>query len=155
MMTTSHDDRNTERRQFPVQESLPVEARRHADAHRWWESERYGRDLGNAAYRDWYNRYWPAFCRWRWYEHITGKRWFIEFGAESYGRLADVHSDPDVRFVLHSYLEHGWENLQILYYAPGHYSRNALLQVLLALDINGLRSFPPPDWIEEDNPCYA
>lgn len=128
--------------------SLPEVARRHADAHRWWESERTGRDLGQAAYRDWRLRYWTAFCRWRHFEHLVGVCRYREFGESSFGRLRDCdlwRQDPVMTFAVLKFLRDGWENLTLLYQSPDEYSRPALVRALELLDINSAR-VEPPEW---------
>src|SRR5690606_22090768 len=47
-----------------VQEvSLYEEAHAEALRHKWIESQKHGRDLGDWAIRDWYRRYWRLYCR--------------------------------------------------------------------------------------------
>ena len=60
--------------------SLYAEAVKEAERHKWIESQKHGRDLGQAAIRDWYRNYWNRFCRWRRMEHLQGTRRWREFG---------------------------------------------------------------------------
>lgn len=129
-------------------ESLPDIARRHADAHRWWESERSGQDLGQAAYRDWRRRYWNTFVRWRHVEHLVGICRYREFCESSFGRLRNCdywERDPVMTFAVLKFLHDGWENVTLLYSSPEEYPRSHLLQVLELLDINSAR-IEPPEW---------
>ncbi len=128
--------------------TLPEVVRRHADAHRWWESERRGLDVGEWAYRDWSRLYWRPFCRWRHLEHLLAICRFREFGRESFGRLArpEALQNPILAFCVDKYLRDGWENLNLFSWAPDEYSRTQLLDALELIDINAAR-IDPPAWL--------
>jgi hypothetical protein len=128
--------------------SLPDVARRHAEVHRWCESERKGRDVGSGAYREWTLRYWRNFCRWRRLEHLLGVCCYREFKVEDFGKLRDGdfwQQDEETTFALWKLFRDDWENLEVFFSAPDRFSRSRLLRVLDILDINEAR-VDPPEW---------
>lgn len=130
--------------------SVPEVARRHADAHRWFESERSGRDVGRAAYREWRQRYWRKFCRWRYLEHLLGVCCYREFETALFGTLREQQGwslDQAMAFALQQVLHDDREQLDVLYHAPEELPRHRLVEVLQLLDVNGAR-LSPPDWCE-------
>src|SRR5262245_60181128 len=48
-----------------------------AQRFKWIESEKAGRDLGEAAIRTWVRSHWNGFLRQRWLEHLQGKTYWI------------------------------------------------------------------------------
>src|SRR5262245_14305154 len=66
--------------------SLLPYAWKEIERHKWLESEKARRDLGDAAIADWVRRYWWRFCRWRRIEHVEGvQRWF-EFSFDDFAK---------------------------------------------------------------------
>src|SRR4051812_49300462 len=55
--------------------------------HKWIESEKAGRDLGEHAIYDWIRQYWHAFYRARAFEHLLGTRQWVEMDASEFGIL--------------------------------------------------------------------
>jgi hypothetical protein len=55
--------------------------------HKWIESEKAGRDLGEPALLNWVQRHWHGFLRARWLEHLEGKTFWIELDQDDYGLL--------------------------------------------------------------------
>src|SRR5215469_4387805 len=62
--------------------SIYDEAIREAQRHKWIESQKHGRDLGDQAIRDWYRKHWRSYCRHRRLEHLRGRRRWAEFDDE-------------------------------------------------------------------------
>lgn len=92
--------------------SLYEAAIQEADRHKWLVSERLGRDCGFPAWSEWWDKYWPHFCRHRRIEHLRGERRWREFEDTAFGRFYDlvVQGDPLVDAILDRVAE-GWENL--------------------------------------------
>jgi hypothetical protein len=130
--------------------SVPEVARQHADAHRWFESERSGRDVGGQAYREWRQRYWRKFCRWRYLEHLLGVCRYREFEPGLFGTLRHRHEwelDRVMAFALQQVFHDDREQLDVLYHAPDEVPRNRLVEVLTLLNVNSAR-LQPPEWTE-------
>src|SRR5690349_2629271 len=62
---------------FP-RSSVQDEGRREALAYRWIESEKAGRDLGEACIKRWVHEHWNGFLRARWIEHLQGRTYWME-----------------------------------------------------------------------------
>lgn len=98
--------------------SLYEEAHREAERHKWIESERQGRDLGEPAIRDWYRRHWPRYCRHRRLEHIRGMKQWREFETEAFGCVYSLIVSGDLladRIL--DRMDAGYENLGVLNWA--------------------------------------
>jgi hypothetical protein len=52
--------------------SVYVEGEQEALRYKWIESEKAGRDLGEAAIRRWVQDHWWGYLRARWVEHLQG-----------------------------------------------------------------------------------
>ena len=75
--------------------SIHDEARREAQRHKWIESQKHGRDLGDQAIRDWYRKYWRAYCRHRRIEHLRGRKRWAEFDDEPFGKIDALIASGD------------------------------------------------------------
>jgi len=53
--------------------------------HKWLASQRYGEDLGLLLVRDWCQRHWRTFQRFRRIEHLFGERRYLQFAEEDFG----------------------------------------------------------------------
>src|SRR5262245_56545059 len=69
------------------QVSLYTAGRREADVYKWIASQQAGKDLGEAAVRQWVTQHWWGFLRHQWLEHIQGKCSWHEFKPEQFGLL--------------------------------------------------------------------
>lgn len=151
LMEIWHAIHGSQRREQPESfgtPSVPELARRHADAHRWFESERCGRDVGPSAYRQWRQRYWRTFCRWRYIEHLLGLCQYREFEPGLFGVLRERQEwslDSAMDFALQQVLRDDREQLDVLFHAPEELPRNRLLEVLALLNVNAAR-LAPPEW---------
>ena len=124
--------------------SVYEEARREAERHKWIESERQGRDLGDLAIREWYRRYWPHYCRHRRLEHIRGMLLWREFGDEAFGCLYSLIVTGDLLAdrVLDR-VDAGHENLCILNWALEWGLQIArVIDILEQIDVNRARLDP-------------
>lgn len=123
-------------------------AEREARNHKWLLSERSGYDVGRDGLCDWSRRYWRVFCRYRWIDHLLGRRRIREFDDRSFGRLCDprIGTHPTMRFVVKHFAEDGWENLKFLLEAEEHgVSLPELREALTLVDVNSVRFDPP--WV--------
>lgn len=108
---------------------------------KWIESERAGRDLGEAALRRWVKQHWWGFLRARWIEHLHGARFWIELDNDDFGL---VHREfNDQRWLLNEIvglIKNGKENLDIIDWAEkNQISLDQVIQILERLNINGHR----------------
>lgn len=111
--------------------------------HKWIESEKAGYDLGDWAIRHWIKRYWNAFLRERWIEHLEGRVLWTELDQGDFGLLQHEFLDSEVRDEIIRRIKSGGENLDILcWYHDRKLSREELwevLHILERLDINSRR----------------
>ncbi|MCY3023358.1 MAG: hypothetical protein NTW87_30635 [Planctomycetota bacterium] len=117
-----------------------------AEKHKWIESEKAGRDLGEAALYDWSRRYWRYWCRDRWIEHLSGERYWSELDQQDFGLLRhDFHRNTALIAQIVEHIKKGGENLDIICWAQkNNQDMKDLLEILLLLDINSRRlSFWP------------
>src|SRR4051812_17111346 len=73
--------------------SVWADSQQEIDRFKWIESERAGRDLGEAAIRAWIRQHWCGYLRARWLEHIQGKTYWIELDRNDYGILLSSFQD--------------------------------------------------------------
>ena len=123
-----------------VFEAAFLEARRH----RWIESQKSRRDLGDTAFRDWYHRFWWPFLRYRHVEHLLGERQWEEFERNTFGVLQVPLSNgsPLNREIIELYRS-GWENLDIINHAVRRdYPMNQIHDCLVTINMNDARLNP-------------
>jgi hypothetical protein len=119
---------------------------REAEKHKWIESEKAGRDLGEAALWDWSRRYWWRWCRDRWIEHLSGARYWGELDQDDFGLLQrSFHQNKALIAEIVAQIKAGGENLNIIRWAQDKdQDLNEVLEILQLLDINSRRlSFWP------------
>ena len=124
--------------------SLYDEAVREAERHKWIESQKRGRDLGELAIREWYQVHWPRYCRFRRMEHLHGRQRWREFDEDHFGRLCDLLTSADslVKWVLDG-VHQGLENLEILNRAIDQgLETERVIEILAAIDVNRARLDP-------------
>ncbi len=125
--------------------SLYDEAVSEADRFKWLESERCRYDVGFSAYHEWTRRYWPVFLRARRLDHLYGKRCYVEFEPELFGRFAQAANDPTIDFVASRFVDDCWENLHYFTTTvPSSCTADRLVQCLEVIGINRLRDMNPP-----------
>ncbi|MBN1258022.1 MAG: response regulator [Planctomycetes bacterium] len=136
-----------------ARERLFDEAIREAARHKWIESEKAGRDLGENAIREWHRNYWRFWCRERWVEHLRGDRFWIELDQNDYGILCrDFQDNMELAEKILEKIRTGGENLDIIQWAAEeNYDHNAVIQVLETLDINARRLAPPDEYYIDDS----
>lgn len=111
-----------------------------AQRHKWIESEKAGRDLGEWAIRCWIREHWNGFLRERWLEHLEGRTFWIELDHNDFGLLQRAFQDSLLIDEILRQLKAGRENLDILNWAlDTRQSMDEVLEILEALDINSRR----------------
>ena len=112
--------------------------------HRWIESQKRGCDLGDFAIRDWYQRFWWTFLRYRHSEHILGNYRWDEFPQRSFATARPLLDGNDqlAATIIGLYLE-GFENLDIISWAnrSGHHF-DSVYECLLLINMNDARLDP-------------
>ena len=130
-------------------ESIVPHAREEIARHKWIESEKASRDLGQKAVEDWLKRFWWRFCRWRRLEHIEGHRCWREFNEFDFAILRRISKDQKLQKLLEAIMDRMkgdgnkiHDNLEIIVWALEnkevvHYQR--VEEFLLLIDINAAR----------------
>lgn len=124
--------------------SLHDEAAEEARRHKWIESQKTGRDLGDHALRDWYRRHWLCYCRFRRLEHLRGTRCWREFAQREFGHLYSliITGDLLVERILDRVYD-GYENLEILTWAiDWGLPLDRVVNILTQIDVNQARMDP-------------
>lgn len=138
----------------PKRYSIFDAATEEANRHKWFESEKAGRDLGDAAIRDWHKRYWRIFCRQCWIEHVQGERFWQELDNRDFGILQQrFHDNMDLVHAIVQKFRAGEENLNVIAWALEQKEKVAMedvLAILSLLDINARRLSPAIEINEEE-----
>jgi hypothetical protein len=121
--------------------SVYAESEKEAQRFKWIESEKAGRDLGEAAIRRWVKDHWWGYLRARWLEHLQGKRFWVELDRGDFGLLQrEFHEQTLLLDRILDRLKSGQENLDIIVWAQTWGIQvKAVLTILEALDINSRR----------------
>jgi len=124
--------------------SLYHEARQEAERHKWIESQKQGRDLGDTAIRKWFRNHWPHYCRCKRMEHVRGSLCWQEFGDEDFGQLYSLIVAGDLlvdRILDRVYA--GLENYDIINWAfDWGLPMDRVIDILSQLDVNRARLEP-------------
>jgi hypothetical protein len=121
-----------------VAHSLYEVAVSEAKRHQWLVSERRGCDCGDWAWREWWECYWPQFCRHRCLEHLRGERNWSEFEEQAFGRFYDAMLQGDLLLdrILDRVAE-GWENLHFaLWLNEWDLPHERAIEILACVNIN-------------------
>ncbi len=111
-----------------------------AQRHKWIESEKAGRDLGEWAIRCWVREHWNGFLRDRWIEHLQGRAFWIELDHDDFGLLQRAFQDAPLFHEILDRLKAGQENLDVLNWAiDTDLPMDEVLEILETLDINSRR----------------
>src|SRR5436190_21364180 len=121
--------------------SVYTESEQEALRYKWIESEKAGRDLGEAAIRRWVKEHWWGYLRARWVEHLQGKHFWVELDRGDFGLLQrEFHDNTILLDRILDRLKTGKENLDIIIWAQDFgICIDKVLQILEALDINSRR----------------
>ncbi len=115
-----------------------------AQCHKWIESEKFGHDLGEAAIKEWFGKYWLRHCRIRRIEHVIGSSRCLEFQDGPSELLLSLYESNDLLFdMILDRVSHGWENLDVIVWAQNWgLSMEDVHTILLELNINCARLEP-------------
>src|SRR3954451_8185208 len=123
-----------------VRMSVHVQGEQEAKRHKWIESEKAGRDLGEWAIRCWVREHWNGFLRERWLEHLQGRTFWIELDHNDFGLLQRSFQESSLIDEILRQLKAGKENLDILNWALDcDEPMDEVMEILEALDINSRR----------------
>src|SRR4051812_17950274 len=109
--------------------------------HKWLESQRYGEDLGLIVVRDWCQRHWQTFQRFRRIEHLFGDHRYVQFSDDRFGiwKGRDRKDGTLFDLVLGAF-ECGMENLQFVDWVVQHQlPRKEAHDIFIKLDPNCVR----------------
>jgi len=111
-----------------------------AQRHKWIESEKAGRDLGEWAIRGWVRQHWNGFLREKWLEHLEGRTFWIELDHDDFGLLQRGFRDSSLIDEIVWRLKAGQENLDILNWAiDDQLDMDEVFEILVTLDVNSRR----------------
>jgi hypothetical protein len=121
--------------------SVYTESEQEALRYKWIESEKAGRDLGEAAIKRWVKVHWCGFLRARWLEHLHGKRFWVELERWDFGLIQRKFQDQELLLDrILDRLKDGQENLDIIIWAQKWgIPIQPVLEILEALDVNSIR----------------
>lgn len=123
-----------------VRQSVHDRGELEALRHKWIESEKAGRDLGESAIRFWVREHWNGFLRERWLEHLQGRNFWIELDHNDFGLLQRSFQESSLIDEILRQLKSGRENLDILNWAiDSSVDMQEVFEILEALDINSRR----------------
>jgi hypothetical protein len=111
--------------------------------HKWIESEKAGRDLGEKAIHDWLVHHWDRFLRQRWVEHLQGQVFWHELDHSDFGLFQRCFcGNPLADKIIGLYKAGGknGENLGIVQRARREdWPIEEVFKILETLDINSRR----------------
>ncbi|MCY2935476.1 MAG: hypothetical protein WCJ40_08285 [Planctomycetota bacterium] len=126
-----------------LQRSLVEATHDEVELHKWIESEKAGRDLGEKAIHDWLAHYWDRFLRQRWVEHLQGQVFWHELDHTDFGLFQrGFCGNPLADKIIGLYKAGGknGENLGIVQRARREdWPIEEVFQILETLDINSRR----------------
>jgi hypothetical protein len=125
--------------------SVYEQADQAAKEHKWIESEKAGRDLGEEAVRNWTRSHWLKFYRWRLVQHLRGEVYFREFHPCTFAVVNNQLKVPnDLLEAILNQVRDGGENLDIICWVHNRQlPAELIIEVLEAIDINRQRLMPP------------
>jgi hypothetical protein len=121
--------------------SVYTDCEQEALRYKWIESEKAGKDLGEAALRQWVKCHWWGYLRARWMEHLQGTRFWVELDRGDFGLLQRLfEDDPLLLDRILDRIKLGWENLDVIIWAQDWgLPLPRVLKILESLDINSRR----------------
>ena len=124
-----------------MEKSLYLEGDREMDRHKWIESQKAGRDLGEQAVKQWVKDHWCGYLRARWIEHLEGVAYWTELGRNDFGLVQRCYPEhPLLLDRIVDRLKAGQENLHIINWAIEWNLDCCLVRrILETLDVNGKR----------------
>jgi len=125
--------------------SLHNEALAEALKYKWIESQKQGRDLGEAALKAWFRKHWLPFCRECRLEHIEGMCRWVEFAEHEFGQVYQLLLNGDLLLdrILDRMEFFGFDNLEVINWGlDWGLPMPRVLQLLELIDINRARLEP-------------
>jgi hypothetical protein len=121
--------------------SVYIEGDKEAAIYKWIESEKAGRDLGEAALRRWVQQHWWGYLRARWVEHLQGIRFWVELDRGDYGLIQRRFQEQALLLDrILDRLKTGQENLDVILWAlDWGVPLKDVREILQVLDINSRR----------------
>ena len=121
--------------------SIHDHCRYEEDIHKWIESEKMKRDLGEAAIRQWVRDHWDNYLRARWIEHLEGKCFWIELDRGDFGLLKrQIRDRHQLLEPIFEKIKKGQENLNVILWSNVEQKLpDPVREILLLLDCNGRR----------------
>jgi hypothetical protein len=121
--------------------SVYADSDQEALRYKWIESEKAGRDLGEAALRRWVQQHWWGYLRARWVEHLQGTRFWVELDRGDFGLIERRFQDKSLLLDrILDRLKTGQENLDIILWALEFgIPAKDVREILQVLDINSRR----------------
>lgn len=123
--------------------------------HKWIESEKARRDVGQAAVADWLKRFWWRFCRWRRIEHVEGVQRWYEFSHEDFAKiLKPILENDQLVIVIIEMMKTDkrrvMDNYDIIDWAiSAGIPSERVLEILGEIHINVARLEPPVEWLRQ------
>jgi hypothetical protein len=130
-----------------METSIYLDCEKEVQCYKWIESEKAGRDLGEAANRRWVEKHWRGYLRARWLEHVQGVRSWDEFKRGDFGLLQRRFQDKALLLDrILDRLKSGQENLDIIIWSQEWgIAFEPVCEILEGLDINNCRLEPQFD----------
>ncbi|HEY0980950.1 MULTISPECIES: hypothetical protein [unclassified Schlesneria] len=123
------------------------------ERHKWIESEKARRDVGQAAVADWLKRFWWRFCRWRRIEHVEGVcRWY-EFSHQDFAKLMrPIFENDRLMLVILELMKTDrrrvMNDLEVIEWArDAGVPMERVIEILTEIHINVARLDPPVEWV--------
>jgi hypothetical protein len=122
--------------------------------HKWIESEKARRDVGNAAVADWLRRFWWRFCRWRRIEHVEGVQRWYEFSHDDFAKIMrPILEDDRLMLVIIELMKADrirvMNDLEVIEWARDiGLPMDRVLEILGDIHINIARLDPPAEWVK-------
>ncbi len=114
------------------------------DRHKWFLSEKAGRDMGQAAIMNWKCKHWWSWCRARLVEHLSGAKYWSELDQEDYDLInREFHPNRKLAEDIFDRVKlggHCGENLGIILWAQNTgQNMKEVYEILKLIDINSKR----------------
>ena len=129
--------------------------------HKWIESEKARRDVGQAAVADWLKRFWWRFCRWRRIEHVEGVHRWYEFSHDDFAKvlrpiLENDHLVLTIVEMMKTDRRRVMNDLEIIDWAhSAGVPIERVLEILGEIHINVARLDPPVEWVKRATASLA
>ena len=124
-----------------IKKSIYESSKEEIARHKWIESEKAGRDLGEKAIEDWSKNHWYEYLRARLIEHARGQTFWLEIQNCRFGILNQINiSNPLLLDRVLDRVMAGFENLDIILWAH-RWGLNVseVIDILEFIDLNSCR----------------